>query len=324
MIATVRSLTTSENDISVAGSEPELESPVVLECHPIEDEVVQADQQQSEPSPALGPALAKYFEEEEEEQESVLAVGGVKAFLSVIGGFSLGNHDVSTSKVKRRRKVKREAPPPTKEEEQRAAKVEAAANVVLKKVHDQLWSRWGEATRTQQDMLQKHIRRGLRHLAEPTQADKRLVPYLCGLGRDWESLLEESQLNRSNIHEWSDKDWLKHASREAIAGAPEGANCSDTASDSGESIWEEVDEGARDDQSIAMLKHLRRIRLLRRIVTAFHSGKLVRMLAAYRAANAAKSPNRQRFSVNQGSGKRSHLGQQPRRSLQASCLADEK
>ena len=275
VLAALRSLSPDDGHISAAPSEADLESPrsdgagdesapAPATPHSVAAEAEGAD---GKPSPAVAPAPdARYFEEDQDEQSAVLAVAPVAAFLSTIGGFSLGD---AHSKPKRWRKVKKEAPPPTPEEEKRMAKVEAAAANVLKKVHDQLWSRWGEATAEQREALQKNIRRGLRHLAEPAAAEAKLVSYLCGTGNDWDHLAASSLLNHANIHEWSDQSW-QHARHDHQAGnAPD----EPIDSDSGESVWEEVDdEGAEDELAAAALKHLKRKRLLRRLAQAHANG----------------------------------------------------
>ena len=207
VLAAVRSLTSSDNDLSVAGSDSDLESPVPRETVPCDDTQEHQDNPGSVasstsrvPGAMPGTEVAdKYYTEESEEQTAVLAVAPVSAFLSVIGGFSLAKYDTS-KKVWRRRKVKKEAEPMTPDEEQRMAKVEAAASVVLKRVHDELWSRWGEASLEQKELLGKHIRRGLRHLSAPNSAEKKLVAYLCQLGNDWSSMLAASRLSSQNIH----------------------------------------------------------------------------------------------------------------------------
>jgi len=119
------------------------------------------------------------------------------------------------------------------------------------------------------------------------------VAYLCTLGRDWDSMLAVSRLNRENLHLWSDHDWLKHASghdsHDVCNDAQDGPD-----SDSGESVWEEVTEAPTDAASLEILKKLKRRRLLRRIVTAHQSGKLIKILTAFRATFNSKSPNRRR------------------------------
>lgn len=288
VLAALRSLS-DDDDLSAAGSESCLDSPnsgTVAADGAGAQETSRSEQAEEgasgklKPSPAIAPARApdaRYFDEDQEEQSAVLAVGAVSAFLSVIGGFSLG--DTSNSRPKRWRKVKKEAPPPTPEEERRMAKVEAAAANVLKSVHDQLWSRWGQATEEQRAALSKNIRRGMKHLAEPAASGAKLVSYLCRVGNDWDHLVASSKLNKENIHEWSDQDWLRHASGHqharndstAQSTSPQG-NCS-VDSDSGESVWEEVDdEVAQDEQALSRLKGLKRKRVLRRLVQAYASG----------------------------------------------------
>ena len=171
-LATLRGLSADDDDLSVAGSEPEMTSLSPVKMDSVEAVSAPAPEKVEQPLEASqelrSPLAAKYYEEEDE-STAVLAVGAVKAFLSTIGGFSLGNHDTSGNKVLRRRKVKKEAPPPTPEEEQHMVKVKTVADIVLRKVQEQLWSRWGEATPDQKELLAKRIRRGLRHLAEPAQ-----------------------------------------------------------------------------------------------------------------------------------------------------------
>jgi hypothetical protein len=247
VLAAIRGLTPEEDDLSIAGSDilSDLESPVLREGAELgTSEPSLPDENVATPSqPGFGTNVEeKYYKEESEEQVALVAVAPVSAFLSVIGGFSLAHFDTG-KKVWRRRKVKREAMPLTPEQEQKMAKVESAASAVLKEVHEKLWSRWGEPTAGQREFLGKQIRRGLRHLPQPTTAHKKLVAYLCKLGNDWDSMVEASRLNRSNIHEWSDQDWLTHASPKQEDHV-EANDMADSGTDSGESVWEEVVEGA--------------------------------------------------------------------------------
>jgi hypothetical protein len=309
----VRASTSADDCISGADSEAELSSPIHV------SEPVTPEQQRPEihqpGTPETGPPegktaisamMDKYGqldEEEEEEQKIVLAASGVRAFLDVIGGFSIRRSESQ----KRYKKVKKERPPPSPEEQAKAAKLEATVSLVVKKVHDELWHRFGEATQEQKDLLSKKVRRGLRHLSSNAEVPhcvaeeirlknatnatvKKLVPYLCGLGYDWESLLAESTLSRQNLHLWSDQDWLKSASGHEHGGGQERADDKDEESDSGESVWELVEDDEHDEEWMAEVKRLTRIRLLHRIVTAYHSGKLLKMLTAYREAHPTKSP----------------------------------
>jgi hypothetical protein len=283
VLAALRSLSVDDDDLSAAGSESGLDSPDAAGAADGAGAHETSRSEQAEegasgnlkPSPAIAPTRppdARYFEEDQEEQSAVLAVGAVSAFLSVIGGFSLG--DTSNSRPKRWRKVKKEAPPPTPEEERRTAKVKAAAANVLESVHDKLWSRWGLATEEQRAALNKNIRRGLKHLAEPAASGAKLVSYLCRVGNDWDHLVASSKLNKENIHEWSDQDFLRHASGHQHAKNDSAAQTkSPVDSDSGESVWEEVDdEVGQDEQALSRLKGLKRKRLLRRLVQAYASG----------------------------------------------------
>jgi len=290
VLAALRGLSADDDDLSAAGSESGLDSPhgagaadgAGAQETSRSEQAEEGASAKLKPSPGIAPARApdaRYFDEDQEEQSAVLAVGAVSAFLSVIGGFSLG--DTSNSRPKRWRKVKKEAPPPTPEEERRTAKVEAAAANVLKSVHDQLWSRWGQATEEQRAALNKNIRRGLKHLAEPAASGAKLVSYLCRVGNDWDHLVASSKLNKENIHEWSDQDWLRHASGHQHAKSDSTAQCTSPQgnfsvdSDSGESVWEEVDdEVAQDQQALSRLKGLKRKRVLRRLVQAYTSGVL--------------------------------------------------
>lgn len=117
------------------------------------------------------------------------------------------------------------------------------------------------------------------------------MAYLCTLGRDWDSMLAASRLNRENLHLWSDHDWLKHASGHDIHDVGNEAQDGPD-SDSGESVWEEVTEAPTDAASLVILKKLKSRRLLRRIVTAHQSGKLIKILTAFRATFNSKPPNR--------------------------------
>jgi len=183
VLATLRALTGDiRDDISAAGSEPDLDSPVVADVasqRALGTPVSAQGETLVVPSPAKGLATdAKYYLEEEEEQRLAAAVAPVNALLSLIGGFSLGNHDTSGQKVMRRRKVKKEAPPMTPEEEKKMLLVEAAAANVVKKVNHELLSRWGEAPKEQLDLLGKNVRRGARHLPEPTCARAQVLRLL--------------------------------------------------------------------------------------------------------------------------------------------------
>jgi len=183
VLATLRALTGDlRDDISAAGSEPELDSPVVADVasqRVLGTPVTARGDTLVVSSPAKGTATdAKYYVEEEEEQRLAASVAPVNALLSLIGGFSLGNHDTSGQKVMRRRKVKKEAPPMTPEEEKKMLLVEAAAANVVKKVNHELLSRWGEAPKEQLDLLGKNVRRGARHLPEPTCARAQVLRLL--------------------------------------------------------------------------------------------------------------------------------------------------
>ena len=87
---------------------------------------------------------------------------------------------------------------------------------------------------------------------------------------------------------WTDMDWLQPASAHDHgqgAGHPHSEN---EDSGSGESVWEEVDEDGDDPESKARIKYLTRIRLLKRLVTAHITGKLQKLVTAFRAANPPK------------------------------------
>ena len=100
------------------------------------------------------------------------------------------------------------------------------------------------------------------------------MSYLCRVGNDWDHLVASSKLNKENIHEWSDQDFLRHASGHQHAKNDSAAQTkSPVDSDSGESVWEEVDdEVGQDEQALSRLKGLKRKRLLRRLVQAYASG----------------------------------------------------
>jgi len=308
VLATMRSLTTQDDDISAADSESALGSPAHGPRSPRSpmsrrNSLVQqmGAQEVAQSSADVIPRMhEKYYQEEKEAEAQLLLVPALRALMSNIGGFCL-NGSLSKNVVKRRRKVKKEAAPQTPEQAQRLDKIESATAIVLKSVHDQLWNRWGEASQAQKDALAKHIRRGLRIHDEAkysaqlpfdisdilrgplltTSAQNKLVTYMCQLGSDWESMLAAAKLTPKNMHEWSDEDWLKKASKQTTDD-PTHSEESDQreSSDSGESIWEEVEETADEEGGDrASLRYLQKRRLLRRLVAAYHSGEcLIKVL----------------------------------------------
>ena len=289
VLAAVRGLTKRNDDLSIAGSDSDLESPVPQDTVLSDDTSQDADDYSPVAETALrehldprmvtakgGHVVAdKYYTEtSQEEQSAVLSVAPVQAFLSVTGGFTLSKYDTLSKKIWR--KVK----PQTPEQEARKAKVQAAASIVLKSVLVELRNRWGEAMPEQKSLLGKQIRSGLRHLPEPAAAVTKLVNYLCHLGHDWESMLAASRLSSHNIHEWSNQNWASLV--ESAKPVCDGSLVSE--SDSEESVWECVAE-CETQESQEELKRLMKIQLLRRVVAAHISGKLVRMLTEYRLAN---------------------------------------
>ena len=213
-------LTPDSCDISGAESEPELESPV-----PVEDQAP-APPDSTDPAPTsaqetvgsaaaanhrLDAASMERYRVQAEEEKMVLAVGSVNAFLSVIGGFSIERKE----KVWRKRKIKKEAPPPTPAEEARLSRVHKVADAIVRKLHDKLWVRYGQASEEQKEALAKNCRRGLRNVL-PAEEDvaaeikttrllnatvQKLVEYLSGLGDDWDSMIAASHLGPKNLRE---------------------------------------------------------------------------------------------------------------------------
>ena len=218
--AALSELTPDSCDISGAESEPELESPV-----PVADQApVPPDSTDPAPPSAqesVGSAVAanhrldaasiERYRVQAEEEKMVLAVGSVNAFLSVIGGFSIERKE----KVWRKRKIKKEAPPPTPAEEARLSRVHKVADTIVRKLHDKLWVRYGQASEEQKEALAKNCRRGLRNVlpaGEDVAAEikttrllnattQKLVEYLSGLGDDWDSMIAASHLGPKNVHE---------------------------------------------------------------------------------------------------------------------------
>eukprot|EP00961_Rhodomonas_salina_P164457 2215762-Rhodomonas_salina.1 len=94
----------------------------------------------------------------------------------------------------------------TEEQQKQLRALRLAVSRTVKGVRDNKAMRWGEPDLFQVKTLIDQIKFGLTHVREPSTIVPKLILYISSFGNDWDELVRKVKLSHDNLHEWADQD----------------------------------------------------------------------------------------------------------------------